>query len=110
MLRLITSQDAVRGHEEVLGMIYGGTIDSTSTWVETSALLVTEIQGRPYGRYFVVVLTNDSSEDDRDELDRLQVELGRPLPECVVEREAFRSPHAFFPGSTSFYMITLYGG
>ncbi|MEU9258991.1 hypothetical protein AB0D68_10955 [Streptomyces sp. NPDC048212] len=96
--------------EDVLGMIYGGTITETRTWVETSAMLVTECLGEPFGRYFVVVMTNHFSEDDRDELDRLQAELGRNLPDCVVEAETYEKAHPFFPGSSSFNLVTVYGG
>jgi hypothetical protein len=110
MLRLITSQEACAAGEDVLGMIYGGTIAETRTWVETSAMLVTEVTGKPFGRYFMVVMTNDFSEDDRDELDRLRQELGRNLPDCVVEVETHEKAHPFFPGSKSFNLVTLYGG
>lgn len=109
MLRLITSQVA-QAEGDVLGMIYAGKIDTTRTWVETSALLVTEVVGRPFGRYFMIVLTDGFSEDDRDELDRLEAELGNKLANCVVERESYEGAHPFFPGSTSFYLVTLYGG
>jgi hypothetical protein len=91
-------------------MIYGGSVDKTSTWVETSALWVTEVVGVPFGRYFMIVITNDFSEDDRDELDALERELGKSLRDCVVEREHYETPHPDFPGSSSFYLVTVYGG
>ena len=110
MLRLITSQEAKPAGEDVLGMIYGGTITKTHTWVETSAMLVTACIGKPFGRYFMVIMTNDFSEDDRDELDRLQQEIGKNLSDCVVEVERYEKAHPFFPGSSSFNLVTLYAG
>ncbi|MEU5166809.1 hypothetical protein [Streptomyces mutomycini] len=110
MLRLITSQEALKAGEDVLGMIYGGTITKTRTWVETSAMLVTECIGKPFGCYYMVVMTDGFSEDDRDELDRLQIKLGKSLSDCVVEVERYKKPHPFFPGSSSFNLVTLYAG
>lgn len=110
MLRLITSRGTEVSRGDALGMIYGGKIDKTRTWVETDALLVTEVLGEPFGRYYMVVMTNDFSEDDRDELDALEKELGKSLKDCVVEREHHVKPHRFFPGSKSFYLVTLYAG
>lgn len=110
MLRLITSQRAVPAQEDVLGMIYSGKVTATRTWVETGALLVTEVQGTPFGRYFMIVITNDVDEDDRDELQRLADELGKNLPDCVVERERVEEGHPFFPGSKYFDLVTVYGG
>lgn len=110
MLRLITSDEATAAEDDVLGMIYGGTIEETRTWVETSALLVTECLGQPFGRYFMLVITNDVCEDDVIELHRLSVELGKSLADCVVEREREHEPHPFFPGSLYFDLVTVYGG
>lgn len=110
MLRLITSEEAREAASDTLGMIYTGKVDGTKTWVETDALLVTEVLGEPFGRYFMIVMTDDFSEDDRDELDRLEAELGKSLADCVVERERHEQPHPFFPGSTSFVLVTVYGG
>lgn len=110
MLRLTTSQEAKPLAGDVLGMIYGGKISSTRTWVETSALLVTECLGEPFGRYFILVITNEVDEDDMTELARLAEELGKNLPDCVVERERHEIPHRFFPGSKYFDLVTVYGG
>lgn len=111
MLRLISSQEAsTSAEEDVLKMIYGGSITKTHTWVETSALLVTKCQGQPFGTYYVIVLTNDFCEDDISELDRLEGELGKKLDDCVVERERYEGAHPFFPGSQYFHLVTIYGG
>lgn len=110
MLRLIASQGASATDEDVQGMIYTGTITTTRTWVETSALLVTEVQGKPFGTYYMLVITNDITEDDVLELHRLEGELGKKLTECVVEREHEDEPHPFFPGSKNFDLVTIYGG
>lgn len=110
MLRLITSQEANLVQEDVLRLIYSGSVTETRTWVETGALLVTEVRGNPFGRYFMVVITNDVDEDDRDELQRLADELGKNLPDCVVEQERANNPHPFFPGSKYFDLVTVYGG
>jgi hypothetical protein len=109
MLRLISSQTAA-AVGDVLGMIYAGKISTTRTWVETSALLVTEIIGQPFGKYYMLVITNDVTEDDWMELSRLAQELGKSLPDCVVERERCDNPHPFFPGSRHFDLVTVYGG
>src|SRR5690606_29129481 len=79
MLRLITSQGVQVPAGDALGMIYGGSVDTTRTWVETSALLVTECIGRPFDRYFMIVITNDVNEDDIGELHRLEAEVGKKL-------------------------------
>jgi hypothetical protein len=110
MLRLISSREAVEAPGDVLGKIYGGKIDTTRTWVETSALLVTEVLGEPFRRYFMIVMTNDIDEDDVSELHRLAMELGKNLPDCVVERERHEEAHPFFPGSKYFDLVTVYGG
>ncbi|MEU0912149.1 hypothetical protein [Streptomyces althioticus] len=110
MLRLITSEEPVQASADVLGMIYGGTITTTQTWVETSALLVTKVLGEPFGCYYLVVMTSDLDEDDISELDRLSRELGKDLRDCVVERERHNKAHRFFPGSTYFDLVTLYRG
>ncbi|MEU0952809.1 hypothetical protein ABZ353_10770 [Streptomyces niveus] len=108
MLHMITSEAVVA--EDALGMIYGGTVDSTQTWVETSAMLVTVCKGKPFGTYFILVLTDAVTAEDLVELQRLEVELGKKLDDCVVERERYDKPHRFFPGSRSFQLVTLYAG
>lgn len=110
MLRLITSRETVQAPTDVLGMIYGGTIDETHTWVETSALLVTKCQGKPFGTYFMIVITNDAGLDETSELNRLSTEIGKSLSECVVEKERVENAHPFFPGSRYFDLVTVYGG
>jgi len=110
MLRMITSSQAQAGGEDVLGMIYRGKIRKTSTWVETDALLITEVTGEPFLRYFMIVITDEVTEDDVLELNRLADELGKNLPDCVVERERHSGPHRFFPGSNYFDLVTVYGG
>ncbi|MEU0159009.1 hypothetical protein ABZ154_09240 [Streptomyces sp. NPDC006261] len=112
MLQLITSIAAVQAPagDDVLGMIYGGTIEETRTWVETSALLITECIGRPFGRYYMLVITNEVDASDVEELHRLSTELGRSLSECVVEKERMHQEHPFFPGSEYFDLVTVYGG
>lgn len=110
MLRLITSQDAEADKRDVLGEIYGGSISSTRTWVETASLLITECVGEPFGRYFMIVITNEVDEEDVLELHRLAGELGKNLCDCVVERERVLNPHPFFPGSQYFDLVTVYGG
>jgi hypothetical protein len=111
MLRMITSEEAqAGGREDVLETIYGGKVHKTSTWVETDALLITEVTGEPFHRYFMIVITNDVTEDDVLELNRLAAELGKNLPDCVVERERYEMPHRFFPGSKHFDLVTVYGG
>ncbi|MFD5069151.1 hypothetical protein ACFWNC_14650 [Streptomyces sp. NPDC058369] len=110
MLRLITRQETVEVSDDVAGMIYGGEIVSTSTWVETDALIVTEVQGRPFGRYFLLVITDQVREDDVAELQRLSDELGKSLSECVVEKERCFEPHPWFPGSSHYDLVTVYGG
>ncbi|MGC9439271.1 hypothetical protein [Streptomyces sp. WG5] len=110
MLQLITSQEAAADRGDVLGMIYGGKVETTRTWVETGALLVSEVVGKPFGRYYMLVITNDVDEDDVTELARLAGELGKNLPDCVVERERVDRPHPFFPGSKFFDLVMVYGG
>lgn len=110
MLRLITSQEAKPAQGDVLELIYSGKVTETRTWVETGALLVTEVLGEPFGRYFMIVITNDMDEDDRDELAKLSGELGKNLPDCVVERERVNNTHPRFPGSKYFDLVTVYGG
>lgn len=110
MLRLITPGTAVADSGSTLEMIYGGTIDTTRTWVETDALLITECLGEPFGRYFMIVITSDVTEDDVDQLRRLSLELGKDLSDCVVERERVNKAHRFFPGSKYFDLVTVYGG
>ncbi|WP_395759491.1 hypothetical protein OIE82_27195 [Streptomyces althioticus] len=110
MVRTITSREIQAPAGDALGMINAGTVNTTRTWVETSALLVTEICGEPFGRYFLIVVTNDVDEDDWDELERLSQELGKNVAECVVEREHIDSPHPWFPGSQFFDLVTVHGG
>jgi hypothetical protein len=110
MVRLLASQDVLAGRVDVLKVIYTGTVQTTRTWVETSALLITEVLGEPFQRYFMIVMTNDVNEDDVTELDRLERELGKNLSDCVVERERVQKPHSRFPGSKYFDLVTVYGG
>jgi hypothetical protein len=91
-------------------MISQGRIDAATTWVETSALLVTKVTGEPFQQYFMLVITNMMDEEDVDELRRLEGELGKSLADCVVEREWYEKAHPAFPGSTSFHVVTVYGG
>jgi hypothetical protein len=107
---LITSEEAQEAKSDVLGMIYEGKVDTTSTWVETSALLITKVVGEPFRQYFVITMTNDLTEDDIDELRRLEGELEKSLADCVVERDSYNKPHSFFPGSLSFTTVMIYGG
>ena len=109
MLRLITSQEAEADKGDVLGMIYRGKIRTTRTWVETDALLITEVLGESF-RYFLLVLTDEVTEDDADQLHRLARELGKNLCDCVVERERVNKQHSRFPGSKYFDLVTVYGG
>ena len=110
MLQVIASEDAVQADDGVLGMIYGGKISKTKVWVETDSLLVRKCSGKPFGTYYVVVLTNDADENDSAELRRLEGELGKKLHDCVVERERYDKPHPDFPGSQYFYYVTVYAG
>jgi len=96
--------------EDILGMIYGGTIDETHTWVETTALLVTRCQGKPFGTYYRLVITDAAGEEEVEELQRLSTELGKSLSDCVIERERVNNPHPFFPGSHYFDLVLVYGG
>jgi hypothetical protein len=82
----------------------------TRTWVETGAMLISEVQGEPFGKYYVAVITNDADEDDTAELRRLEKELGRSLRGCIIETEHHDNPHRFFPGSRSFDLVTIYAG
>lgn len=107
---IMMSQEAVTAQEETLKLIYGGTVTTTSDWVETTALSVTEVLGEPFGRYFSIVMTNDLNQDDVEELVRLERELGKKLNDCVVERERINNPHPWFPGSRYFDLVTIYGG
>jgi hypothetical protein len=91
-------------------MISEGKIDSATTWVETSALLITRVTGKPFQQYFMIVMTDLLDEDDVDELRRLEAELGKSLADCVVERERIHKPHRSFPGSRYFDLVTVYGG
>jgi hypothetical protein len=109
MLRLITSQEAEADKGDVLGMIYRGKIRTTRTWVETDALLITEVLGESF-RYFLLVLTDEVTEDDADQLHRLARELRKNLCDCVVERERVDKQHSRFPGSKYFDLVTVYGG
>lgn len=108
MLEMITPDGT--DHSKALETIYSATIDTTRTWVETDALLVTEAQGEPFGKYYTVVITNDAGEDETEELHRLEKELGRSLRECIIETEHHDNPHRFFPGSRSFDLVTIYVG
>ena len=110
MLRMISSHEASAPRADVQGMIDGGKVYTTRTWVETEALLVTEVLGEPFGRYYMIVVTDQADEDDEIELNRLADELGKNLPDCVVERMRVDSPHPWYPGSSYFYLVTLYGG
>lgn len=112
MLQLITSIAAAQASAgaDVLGMIYGGSIEETRTWVETAALLITECVGQPFGKYYMLVITNEVDASDAEELHRLSTQLGRSLSECVVERERVHQEHPFFPGSKYFDLVTVYGG
>ncbi|BET51784.1 hypothetical protein RGQ21_67660 [Kitasatospora aureofaciens] len=110
MLQLITSQEASADSGDVLKEIYGGKVETTQTWVETGALLITEVTGQPFGQYFMLVITDAVDEDDVLELHRLAGELGKNLCDCVVERERVFKPHPFFPGSKYFDLVTVYGG
>lgn len=110
MLRLITRQETVEVPDDVVGMIYGGHVDSTRTWVETDALIVTEVRGRPFGRYYVLVITDQVCDDDVAELQRLSTEVGKSLADCVVEKDRHFNPHPEFPGSSYFDLVTVYGG
>lgn len=94
----------------VLEQIYGGTIHATRIWVMTDAIKITEVLGEPIQRYFLVVLTDLCDEDDKAELARLEAELGNKLDNCIVERDEFEEEHPFFPGSSRYTMLTLYGG
>lgn len=106
MLRLITSHES---RADAQGMIYAdGEIHSIDEWVRTDALLVEEVRGEPFRRYYLITATDVFSEDDRDELDRLEAELGRKLADCVVDREKVDQPAEGFPGSSFFYLVTLY--
>ncbi|MFJ8859752.1 hypothetical protein ACIRD8_15095 [Streptomyces sp. NPDC102451] len=97
-------------HSKALEMINTGTIETTRTWVETSALIVTECLGAPFGKYYVVVVTDDAGDDDTKELHRLSAELGKPLGDCIIEKEHHDKPHRWFPGSQSFDLLTVYAG
>lgn len=108
MLDMITPTEA--DHSKALEMIHGGTVDTTRTWVRTDALLVTEVQGEPFGKYYIAVITNDAGEDETEELHRLEKELSQSLGECIIEKEHHDNPHRFFPGSRSFDLVTLYAG
>jgi len=110
MLHMITSREASAPRSDVQGMIYRGEVTTTRTWVETDAILVTEVLGEPFGQYFMLVITDLFTEEDTDELARLADELGKNLPDCVVERERVNAPHRFFPGSSYFDLVTVYGG
>lgn len=110
MVRTITSREIQAPAGDVLGMINAGKVRKTRTWVETSALLVTECLGEPFGRYFQIVVTNDADEDDWDELEALSQELGKKVTDCVAETMHVDKPHSFFPGSRSFDLVTVYGG
>ncbi|MEV0495427.1 hypothetical protein [Streptomyces atratus] len=95
---------------EALEMISTGAIDTTRTWVESSSMVVTECLGTPFGRYYILVITNDVDADDIEELHRLESELGQPLGNCIIEKEHHDNPHRFFPGSQSFDLLTVYAG
>jgi len=106
MIRLVQSHAA---QADVQAAIYEtGEIHEIDEWVRTDALLVEVVYGEPFRRYLLVTITSDFSEDDRCELDRLERELGKKLADCVVDRERIDRPAPSFPGSTYFYLVTLY--
>ncbi|MGW0081511.1 hypothetical protein [Streptomyces sp. NPDC003393] len=104
----ITQSEADRS--KALELIYGAEISTTRTWVETDSLLVTEVLGGPFGKYYAVVITNHAGEGETEELTRLEGELGKPLGECIIEKEHHAKEHPWFPGSKSFDLLTLYAG
>ncbi|MET7296328.1 hypothetical protein ABZS79_30185 [Streptomyces griseoloalbus] len=108
MLEILTPTEA--DHSKALELIYGGEIDTTTTWVESTAMLITEVRGKPFGRYFRIVITNDAMESDAAELTRLEQELGKSLGGCIIEKEHHGEPHSFFPGSKSFDLLMVYAG
>jgi hypothetical protein len=110
MLRLITSEEAAGASGDVLDLIYKGKVETTRRRVQTSNLLITEVQGQPYGRYFQLIITDGVDEEDVDELRRLSDELGKNLPDCVVKRTRVEEPHPWFPGSSYFDLVMVYGG
>lgn len=110
MLQLITSQEASADRGDVLGMIYGGTARTTKTWSEKAGLLITEVSGEPFIRYFQLTICNNICAEGVTELTRLAGELGKNLPDCVVERERVSEPHPWYPGSKYFDLVMVYGG
>lgn len=108
MLEILTPNGTDRS--KALELIYRGTIHTTRIRVMTDSMKITEALGEPFRRYFLVVLTNLCDEDDEAELARLEKELGKPLGDCIVEKEHHDQPHPWFPGSSSFDLVTLYAG
>ncbi|GAA1434597.1 hypothetical protein GCM10009601_59320 [Streptomyces thermospinosisporus] len=108
MLDMITPTEA--DHSKALELIYSGKIETTRTWVETEAMLIAEVIGEPFGRYYQLVITDLVDQDDVAELNRLETELGKPLGECIIEKEHHDNRHSFFPGSQSFDLLTIYAG
>ncbi|MFJ3084379.1 hypothetical protein ACIPJG_32130 [Streptomyces halstedii] len=111
MLHLITSQEPCRGRGDTLKTIQATDKGTDHVWAETTALVISESRGTDLpSSPFLVLLTSDHSELEEAELVRLQAHLGKPLEDCVVERERFNFPHPWFAGSTHFYMATIYAG
>lgn len=110
MLQMIERQGTEGAASDVQGMIHGGVATGTSTWDETMAMTITEVQGEPYGRYFQVVITDQAGSVDVDVLLKLERELGKNLEDCVVTRKRKHKEHPWYPGSTYFDLVTLYAG
>lgn len=110
MLQTIMSPEVQCDRTESLREIDGGEITGTRIWSVTEYLRVTEAQGEPFGRYFLILMTDQAGQDEANELLRLEGELGKPLKDCIIRRVRRNRPHKDFPDSQYFDLITIYGG
>jgi hypothetical protein len=110
MLHLITRQEAIEAPQDVQGMIHGGTATHTEVWDETMAMLILEVHGQPFGRYFQLFITDLVDQVDAEVLEVLSAELGKSLADCVVGRKRVFKEHPDFVGSKYYDSVMVYGG